>query len=89
MLCDAFVDNVRLSDRHGGGDARLGDAGVIHVIEDKCKGSTATSPCSGIDESNHLGHLLYHFVHGFCGRLPDDDVEGFCHHDEAHRLMNR
>jgi hypothetical protein len=46
-----------------------------------------TSSCLG-DESDHWGHLLHHFVHGFCvcGRLPDDDVKGFCRHDEAHRL---
>ncbi len=48
----------------------------------------ATSPCGGLDESNHLGYLLYHFVHGFYDWLPDDGVEGFCCHDKAHRLMN-
>ena len=67
---------------------RLGDAGVIRVVKNKCEGSMATSPCGGLDRSNHLGHLLHHFVHGFCGWLPDDDVEGFCRHDEAHCLMN-
>jgi hypothetical protein len=28
-------------------------------------------------------YLFHHFVHGLCGWLPDDDVEGFCRHDEA------
>jgi hypothetical protein len=79
---------VWLSDWHGGGGACLGDAGVICIIEDMREGSMATSPYGGLDRSNHLGHLLYHFVHGFCGWLPNDDVKGFCHHDEAHRLMN-
>jgi hypothetical protein len=32
--------------------------------------------------------LLYHFVHGFCGRLPDNDIKGLGCHDEAHRLIN-
>ena len=66
----------------------LGDAGLIGFIEDKCEESVATSPCDSLDESDHWGHLLHHFVHGFCvcGRLPDDDVKGFCRHDEAHRL---
>ena len=66
----------------------LGDAGLIRFIEDKCEESVATSPCDSLDESDHWGHLLHHFVHGFCvcGRLPDDDVKGFCRHDEAHRL---
>jgi hypothetical protein len=85
---DAFVDGVRLSDRLGGGDARFGDDGVIRVIKDKRKGSMATSPCSGFDGSDHLGHLLYHFVHGFCGQLPKNDIKGLGRHDEAHHLMN-
>ncbi len=54
----------------------FGDAGVIRVIEDKHEGSMATSSCGGFDGSDHLGHLLYHFVHGFCGQLPDNDVKG-------------
>jgi hypothetical protein len=57
----------------------LGDAGLIRFIEDKCEESVVTSPCDSLDESDHWGHLLHHFVHGFCvcGRLPDDDVKGF------------
>ena len=57
----------------------LGDAGLIRFIEDKCEESVATSPCDSLAESDHWGHLLHHFVHGFCvcGRLPDDDVKGF------------
>jgi len=46
----------------------LGDAGVIRVVEEKCEGSMATSPCGGLDGSDHLGHLLHHFVHDSCGR---------------------
>ncbi len=68
---------------------RLGDAGVICILKDKCEGSMVTSPCDGLDGSDHLGHLLHHFVHGFCGWLPDDDdIEGICRHDKAHCLMN-
>ncbi len=66
---------------------RLGDAGVIRIVKDKCNRSMATSSCSGLDGSSHLGNLFYHFAHGSCGRLPDDDIEGFCRHDEAQHLM--
>ena len=59
------------------------------VIEDKCKRSMVSYPSAGFYGSNHLGHLLHHFVHGIHGRLPDDDVQGLCRHDEAHCLMNR
>ncbi len=34
-----------------------------------------------------LQNMLHHFVHGFCGRLPDNDIKGLSRHDEAHRLM--
>ena len=47
-----------------------------------------TSPHGGLDRSNHLGNLLHHFVHDFCGRLPNGDVEGLSCHNEAHCLMN-
>jgi hypothetical protein len=85
---DACVDGVRLSDRLGGGDARFGNAGVIRVVKDKQEGSMANFPCGGFDGRDHLGHSLYHFVHGFCGRLPDNDVKGLGRHYEAHCLMN-
>jgi hypothetical protein len=49
----------------------------------------ANSPCGGLDRSNHLGHLLHHFFHGFCGQLPDDEVKGLGRHYEADRLVNR
>jgi hypothetical protein len=37
----------------------------------------ASSLCGGLDGSDYLGHFLYHFVHGFCGQLPNDNIEGF------------
>ena len=50
-LCcrDAFVDKVRLSERLGGGDVCLGDAGAIWIVEDKRLGSMVTSPCGGLE----------------------------------------
>jgi hypothetical protein len=39
--------------------------------------------------SEHMGHLLQHFVHGFGGWLPDDDVKRLGQHDAADRLMDR
>jgi hypothetical protein len=48
----------------------------------------STAPCGCFDWNDHLGHLLRHFVHGFGGWLPDNDVEGLGQHDEADRLMD-
>ncbi len=48
----------------------------------------STPPCGRIDGSNHLGHLLCHFDHGFGGWLPNNDVKGLGRHDEADRLMD-
>ena len=63
--CDAFVDGLRFSDQLGGGDACLGYAGVIRVIEDKCEGSMVPSLWGGLDGSNLLGHLLPVFCSWF------------------------
>jgi hypothetical protein len=48
----------------------------------------STPPCGHFDGSDHLGHLLCHFVHGFGGWLPNNDVEGLGQLDEADHLMD-
>ena len=85
---DLFVDSVGLSNRCGGNDIALCDRGIISVVKDKCEGSMETAPHRGFDRGNHLGHLFHHDIHGVRGWLADNDVKGFCSHDEGYRLMN-
>ena len=39
-------------------------ARVVRIAEDERERAMVTSPRGGLDRSDHLGHLLHHFVHG-------------------------
>ena len=47
-----------------------------------------TAPRRDFDRGDHLGHLFHHLFMVSVVGLADNDVERFCGHGEAYRLMN-
>ncbi len=57
-----WIDQGLLAKTHGAFYYRFCYDFVVRIVQDECKGSMESAPCSCFDWHYHLGHLLRHFV---------------------------